>query len=147
METIVKFKAPDGTEFTNEQECVDYELLIDKVNGIMSLLPGIPKDDNCKFSNGEGYVQHYKPDVRKAQLQILEICKKHIDHKWIQETIDDENVHLSFVHRLVDDAGIRPIGQAWGRFMCIDSQSREWGQIYFAMHPSEGKQVQVGSYF
>ena len=39
METITKFKAIDGREFNDKDECVKYELLIDRVNSIMNTLP------------------------------------------------------------------------------------------------------------
>lgn len=144
MKTITKFKAIDGKEFTDKEECLNYELLIEKVDTIMALLPPKPNDNGCSFSNGDGYLQHNKATLRNAQLQILELCKKYIDHKWIQETIDDENVHLSYVGRLIDDYNINPINSAWFRFMCIDKYSREWGQPYYANNPEKGKQVSVG---
>jgi len=144
METITKFKAIDGTEFTSETECLKYELLIKRVDEIMALLPPTPKDDGCSFANGEGYVKHEKQTLRKVQVRLLEICKEYIDHKWIQQTIDDENVHPSYVGRLLGDYGIRPLEKAWYRFSCVDKQGREWGQPYFANNPEKGVRKCVG---
>lgn len=144
MKAITKFKAVDGKEFNSENECLDYENLIKKVNNIMKALPPLPKDEGCRFSNGEGFVQHDKTILRKVQINLLEEMKKHIDHKWIQETIDNENVHPSYVGRLIDDYGISPLNKAWYRFMCIDKLGREWGQPYFATNPDKAKQVCVG---
>ena len=144
METITKFKAVDGKEFTNTEECLKYELLIKRVDVIMAFLPPVPKADNCDFDNGSGYVKHDKAILRNAQIQMLEICKEYIDHKWVQDTIDDENVHLSYVGRLIDDYEIRPIRDAWYRFMCVDKDSREWGQPYFADNPDKGTDLCVG---
>ena len=145
MKVITKFKAVDGTEFNSENECLEYENLIKKVDNIMKALPPLPKDDGCRFSNGEGFVQHNKTNLRKVQINLLELMKKHIDHKWIQQTIDDENVHPSYVGRLIDDYGIRPLNKAWYRFMCIDKLGREWGQPYFASNPEKAsKMVCVG---
>lgn len=144
MKKIEKYKAIDGTEFNNENECLDYENLIKKVDNIMAELPPLPKDDGCRFSNGEGFVQHNKTILRKVQINLLKLAQKHIDHKWLQQTIDDENVHPSYVGRLIDDYNIRPLNKAWHRFMCIDKLGREWGQPYFALNPNEGKQVCVG---
>jgi hypothetical protein len=143
METITKFKAIDGKEFTSEIECLKYELLIKRVDEIMALLPKIPKDDGCNFANGGGYIQHEKTTLRNAQIQLLEICKEYIDHKWIQQTID-ETVHSSYVGRLLGDYGIRPLENAWYRFSCVDKQYREWGQLYFATNPDKGTNVCVG---
>lgn len=143
METITKFKAIDGTEFTSETECLKYELLIKRVDEIMSLLPPTPKDDGCSFANGDGYIKHEKTELRNAQVKLLEICKEYIDHKWIQQSIDDETVHCSWVGRLLGDYGIKPLNNAWYRFSCVDNQSREWGQPYYANNPEKGKQVQL----
>lgn len=144
MKAITKFKAVDGKEFNSENECLDYENLIKKVDNIMKALPPLPKDDGCNFSNGSGFVQHDKTILRKVKINLLEEMKKHIDHKWIQETIDNDEVHPSYVSRLIDDYGISPLNKAWYRFMCIDKLNREWGQPYFAANPDKAKQVCVG---
>ena len=143
MEKIIKFKAIDGKEFTSETECLNYELLIKRVDEIMALLPPTPKDDGCSFANGDGYIKHEKTELRNVQVKLLKICKEYIDHKWIQQTIDDENIHPSYVGRLLGDYGITPLNDAWYRFICVDNQGREWGQPYYANNPEKGKQVQL----
>lgn len=144
MEIITKYKAVDGSEFNTENQCLDYECLIRKVDNIMKDLPPLPKDEGCEFTNGGGYVQHDKICLRKVKINLLEEIKKHINHKWVQQTIDDENVHPSYVSRLIDDCGIRPLSKAWDRFNCIDELAREWGQPYFANNSDKGKQVKIG---
>lgn len=143
MEQIIKFRAIDGKEFSDEWQCVKYEQLYEKVDDIMSLLPPKPNNDNCNFANGEGFFQHNKATLRKVEIQILELCKVYIDHDWIQSAIDGEKVHPSNIARLLGDYNIKPIDNAWGRFMCIDKYSREWGQPYYANNPEEGKQVSI----
>jgi hypothetical protein len=143
METITIFKAIDGTEFTSKTECLKYEILIKRVDEIMALLPPTPKDDGCSFENGDGYIKHEKTELRNTQVKLLEICKEYIDHKWIQQSIDDETVYSFLVGRLLDNYGIKPLKNAWYRFLCVDNQSREWGQPYYADNPEEGKQVQL----
>tara|TARA_R110000851_G_scaffold297052_1_gene452278 strand:+ start:638 stop:1072 length:435 start_codon:yes stop_codon:yes gene_type:complete len=144
METITKFKAIDGKEFTNKEECLKYELLIERVDSTMALLPPQPNDEGCSFSNGDGFLQHKKENLMNVKVQILEICKEYIDHNWIQQTIDDETVDPSWVARLLGDYNIRPLSNAWHRFSCVDKLHREWGQPYFANNPEKGKQVCVG---
>ena len=140
MTTITKFKAIDGKEFDTEKECVEYENLIETVKTIMSKLK--EKPNSCDFSNGSGYIQQNQSDLKIVKIQLLELCKKYIDHKWIQQTIDDDTVHLSYAGRLISEySNLRPIDFAWSRLMCVDSQFREWGQPYFATHPEEAKQV------
>ena len=144
MKKVTRYEAIDGKEFDNEDECLDHDLLINKVNTIMAALPKQPDDGTCNFSNGSGYVQHDKATLRRTQVKILELCKKRIDHQWIQQTIDDETVDPSWVARLLGDYNIRPLSYAWSRFSCIDKQHREWGQPYFAANPEKGTQVCVG---
>jgi len=105
METIQKFKAIDGVEFTDKQECIKYELLIDRVNSIMNTLPKHP--DTCDFSNGSGYLQHDKTTLRNAKVSLLTICKEYIDQKWIKQTIDVDTVNPQWVGRLLEDNEIR----------------------------------------
>ncbi len=38
------------------------------------------------------------------------------------------------------DGGDDVLHRAWYRVYCIDASGREWGQPYFALHPTEGKQ-------
>ena len=145
MQSITKFKAIDGKEFDSENECLDYENLINNVSSIMNELFPLPNNDNCSFLNGNGFIQHDKQILRKVKINLLEEITKHIKHEWIQQTIDDENVHPSFVGRLIGDVGITPLIKAWDRFMCIDKVGREWGQPYFASNPDKGKQICINT--
>ena len=141
MKTIKKFVAIDGVEFLDKDKCLEYEKLIGEIRQIMSSLPDKP--DTCDFSNGSGYIKHDKESLERVKISLLNICKIHTDHKWIQQTIDDDTVHLSFAGRLIEEIGIRPLSNAWGRLMCIDNESREWGQSYYASHPDEAIQKQL----
>lgn len=136
MKQITKYVAIDGTEFNNENECLNYENLIKKVDLIMAELP-FPKVDRLDFVNGGGFVQHDKKVLRKVQMNLLEEIKNHIH-------IDDENLSMSYVDRLILDSGISPLKKAWHRFMCVDELAREWGQPYYAKHPDKAKHVCVG---
>lgn len=140
METITKFKAIDGKTFNSQSECLDYENLINTINNIMKKLPALP-NDSIDFTNGDGFIQHDKNILRSVQVNLLEVIKKYIKHNWVQQTIDDENVHPSYVGRLIDDYGLNPLNDAWYRFMCIDKFGREWGQPFYANNPDKGKQV------
>lgn len=145
MEVITKYKAIDGKEFNTDLECLDHELLIKKVDEIMSPLHPIPKDDGCVFANGGGYIQHDKKILILVRRSLLELCKTYVDHKWIQQTIDDESVDASWVSRLLGDYGINPLYMAWNRFSCIDKNQREWGQPYYANNPEKAKQIQLNA--
>lgn len=138
MKQITKYQASDGTEFYAKKECSDYEALIERINFIMARLKPLPEDKNCDFSNGGGFVQQSELSFKSVKFDLLCEIKKHINHKWVEHTMNDEGVHLSYVGRLISDKDIRPITSAWYRLMCTDKQYREWGQPYFAEHPEEG---------
>lgn len=142
MERIIKFKAIDGKEFLEAMECVKYEQLIYEVQQILSVLKPLPKDDGCAFANGESFLQQDKTNVKLAKLQLLRLMKQYINHKWIDQTIDDDKVDPSWVARLVGDYGIRPLCDAWHRISCTDKEFREWGQPYFVKHPEASPAMQ-----
>lgn len=139
MQAIHKFKADDGSEFNTATACVEYEALCAEVAEIMSTLPAPPIDDGCRFSNGDGYLQHEAATLERARVSILKIAQRFIkEPPWLQQTIDDPAAyHPSWAGRLIDDCCPRPVKSAWYRFMCIDKQGREWGQPYYANNPEE----------
>lgn len=137
MKTITKFQAIDGVEFYTDSECLNYERLICAVENIMGELEQPPDDKDCKFANGDGFIQHDKVTLSRVRIDLLKEIKKHIDHKWVQQSIDDESIHPSWVARLISDYNIRPLSNAWYRFQCIDVRGREWGQPYFANNPEK----------
>jgi len=147
MGKITKYKAIDGKEFNSESDCQDYEILIDQVNQIMSQIEDCKKyDEGLGFSNGEGYVQHKPETFLKVKREILELVKTKIDHHWIQQTIDaigTDDVHPSWVGRILGDYNFDPIYKAWYRISCTDNKYREWGQGYFAANPEKGKQIEL----
>ena len=87
------------------------------------------------------YIKISKINIKELRIKTININKTKIKHKWIQQSIDDDTIHPSYVGRIVD--GNAPFSKAWYRFMCIDKDYREWGQGYFALHPNEGKQVKL----
>ena len=141
MKTITKYKAVDGKEFNDEKSCLDYESLISKVDLIMSSL--IPTIDSTDFSNGCGFIQQDKSTVKNTRLELLLEIKKHVDHNWIQQTIEDDNIHGSWVARILGDYNINPLSKAWYRFSCIDKSFREWGQPYYALNPDKGQLIKL----
>lgn len=141
MKTIIKYVAIDHKEFTSQLECENYEKLIERVNLIMAKLPMAVKE--IDFSNGSGYLLHPISTIKEVRNEILELCKKYIDHNWIQQTIDDYNVDPSCVARILSDYNINPLSKAWYRFQCIDKDGKEWCQPYYVTHQDEAKQVQL----
>jgi len=142
MIEIAKYKAIDGKEFDDKEKCIDYEALIKKVDSIMGVLPKLPNKD-CNFSNGGGYIQHEPSILNTVKRDLLGVIKKYVDHKWVQQSIDDPTIHSSYVGRLLNDYSISPLEKAWDRFMCIDKYQREWGQPYYANNPDDATQKRL----
>ena len=142
METITKYKAFDGLEFTDAAECVKHEDNCAEAAHIMSLLPTRP--DGCDFSNGSGFLLHDEVTFLNARRSFCEFAKRYTDHKWLQDTIDKElEVDASWAGRIIGEVAPRTISQYWHRFSCTDGDLREWGQPYYALHPHEGTQEQL----
>lgn len=142
MKKITKYKSNDGKVFDSKKECLEYELLCDQVDQVISQLDH-PKSFSCNdFENGEGYIQHDPIIFLKVKKELLQLMAQKIDHHWISkaiESIGTDRVHPSLIGRLLSDYGISPFNRYWYRIQATDSQFREWGQIYFANNPDKGK--------
>ena len=142
MKIIQKFQSDDGREFHSENDCKKYEALIITVDKIMSILRPVPRSEDF-----DGYVQQNIAEFKQVKFQLLEKMKEYSNHKWIQQTIDDDTVHFGWVARIIDeDRDISPLSDAWWRLSCVDKSYREWNQVYFASHPEEGTQVDLTVY-
>ena len=139
MQVIMKYKAKDGTEFDTEGKCISYESLCEEVAGIMAALQGRPEDDGCSFANGEGYIQHDVAKVEAVRVSILKIGLRFVQYPpWLQKTIDNPaDTQPSWAGRLISERCPKPVYEAWHRFMCMDTQNREWGQPYYAANPDK----------
>ena len=142
MEIITKYKAFDGSEFTDKTNCMQHEENCAIVEKIMRCIDLAPQD--CDFANGGGYLQHDKNALLKVRNEFLEFCKRYTSHKWVQETIDKGwDAHSSYAARVIDECAPRSISKHWYRFSCIDDKGREWGQPYYAANPDQAKQVRL----
>jgi hypothetical protein len=146
MKTLTRtiYKAVDGTESESKEKCLKHEQLSDDVSLIMSILSPLPKQKDCSFANGEGFIQHDKYYFDRVKIQLLKLMKKHINSDWIQQSIDNPTIHSSWVGRLLDDyRELEPLRRAWCRISCTDFKYREWGQGYYAEHPEKGTNKQL----
>ena len=142
MKTIQKYEANDGSVWDTETECLAHESLCERIRNVMKAFPPLPKNDGCSFANGGGYIQLSEPIVTKVREQLLDLIGEKVTHKWVQESRGGKK-HPSWVHRLLSDCEITPLSKAWYRICCVDDQWREWGQPYYAAHPTEGEQRQI----
>ena len=129
MKVITKYVANNGIEFTTEKECVEQDALIIQVENIMSDINPLPKkDDGCRFGNGYYFIQQDLKRVSEVKRKILTLIKVYVNHHWIEDTLNKENIHPSY---------IMPLSNAWCRISNIDKLGREWGQGYFVENPDK----------
>jgi hypothetical protein len=142
---IEKWRANDGSEWASQAKAEDRDALLAQVAEAMSALRPVPNE--CNFANGGGFVQQATAAVQQTKEALYELAKPHIAD-WIQGqakehgTTEDAliyNTHPSWFCRMLD--GCDPLERAYGRLCHIDKDGREWGQSYYAMHPTEGEQI------
>lgn len=142
-ETITRYISDDGNTFYDEVSCRKHELLLAEVGAIMARLPSLPDNEDYKFGNGGGYIQHDVETFMSVRRQLLELANTIEPHKWFTDAIEKGlDVHASWPGRLISDMG-GPLNKAWYRIMCVDKLFREWGQPYYAEHPNEGEQIRL----
>jgi len=144
MKEIIKYVSEDGTEFKNGTDCVKYEELCNRVQKAMAILPDRPETSG--FSNGVGYLRHNSVDFNLAKQSLLLIIAERLNLEWLKKeaTLDPHLIHNnSIVGRYVCDSGNKALNKAWYRLMCTDDQYREWGQPYYAINPTKGKDVVI----
>ena len=117
MKPLTVYVADDGARFDTAAAALERDALIEECQAATTFLRHTPTDDGCAFANGGGFLQQ-PTGSRQRLLTFLE---------------------AKGVHR--DSNG--PLGLLLYRLHCIDTQDREWGQPFFALHPHRGKQVAV----
>lgn len=144
MKTVIRYKADDGTEWTDEASCLKRDALIAAVaDATAGLL--MPRPDAIEFDNGHGFVRHSLADVRRYKVALLTLAQRELPSFAgpTQLGADPDQIHpMGIVCRWLDECS-PPIARAWHRLMCIDSEGREWGQPYYAMHPEHGEAFEV----
>jgi hypothetical protein len=131
MNTISMYEAIDGSIHKMQSAALERETILSKIKDIQDLLPALPADTGCKFSNGGGYLICNKEQVESAKNMLFKLAKEITGR-------DFDNIH-GIVGRYLDDSG-SPAYKVLYRLQCIDSQYRMWGQPYFAYNPDKGTQ-------
>lgn len=129
MRELTIYKSDDGKTFNSAEEAIKYDQIVAKINQIMQNLESIPND--CSFINGEGYIQQ--------DPVIVSICKEELLTLG-RSRYKKPDLSFSWMGRYADDSNDIALYHAWGRLSNIDYKSREWGQGYYAINPTEGKQ-------
>ena len=144
MQEVTKFKSIDGRLFDTPLECTSHESMLEQIKNAMSLLKPKPENDNCKFANGDGYIQQNVSDVLKAMVEVVTVADPGINKSQMQSFLSDPFAcRNGIIGRYLSDCGNNAAWEAWSRFMCIDDLGREWGQPYYASHPEDAKQYEI----
>lgn len=142
MKTQQIYIADDGTRFDDKDKCLKYESQCQRIDAVMNELRPKPEDQDCNFENGGGYLQQSESAVMFAYYALLEVAREVVGSDIVARTIEAGGfLPWSIIGRYIDDSGHRSLYAAWHRLMNLDDQWREWGQGYYATHPSEGKQI------
>jgi len=132
MEIIKQYRSLDGRVFGTQEACLAQDKIVLRVKEIMIGLQDLPKEDSCRFANGEGYIQQDKKIVDKARIELTEYSNTVFDIK--------HKASFGWIGRYFDDSGNSTLYHAWGRLSHIDHLYREWGQGYYAVNPTAGVQ-------
>jgi hypothetical protein len=135
MQIINKWVAKDGSEWKTEEDAVNHEIFLDKIEKIESILP--ENHDTSDFVNGHGYVQHSQSDLLKARSMLVDLACEYVYSKLYEcdirsytfgRYLNDNNYHLyNLYYRIV---------------LCIDDNTwREYGQPFYALHPDKAYSI------
>lgn len=144
MEKVERFKTKDDRLFTDKGKAKAHELFLVECDKIGAMLPARP-DDGCKFANGDGYIQHTKEAFNAYKSGILRLGGKHCNKEMAKWSRNPEGVHnMGIAGRYFCD-GNNDLYKLWHRVMCTDESYREWGQPYYALHPSRATHRERGA--
>jgi hypothetical protein len=124
MKKIEMFQAKDGRNFDNRRDCLQYEKTIDRLTVIFNQLSPLPNDDDCRFSNGHGFIQHDRNVYNKVVSEFYSAaCLFHTglgkfayNSYGFWRTLDDTNsLFYRFGFRLlnIDETTMREYGQPY----------------------------------
>lgn len=116
-----------------------------KMEALVKMLGGDLEDPGCSFANGDGYYQLTPEAVRMFDNAFIEAVKElepslfnEYAKKGLQFVITNY-----FTGRWLDDNNSPLYRPLMVRFN-VDAKFRRWGQMYYATHPGEGKDVKLG---
>lgn len=132
MKKITQYQSESGVVYNNETAAIKEDAYFESCNQILTLLPNA-KDYN--FDSGQGYLQCDPEKVKIASKSFLKLAG---------EYFGQEFKHVNgIVGRYISDSSTKAFNELSYRLSSIDSQNGMWGQIYYALNPHEGKQIQL----
>lgn len=126
MKEITMYEADDGTIYKTESEALKNDIIVSELKEVMSYLPSEPEENYYYYEwrNGRVYVQCESIRVLTAKQLFTELYSRY--HHKINNFSQVNGCLLDNINTLL--YGV------WNQLTCIDSQSRWWGQNYYAIH-------------
>jgi hypothetical protein len=138
-EPITVWRARNGKRFDDLALCTKYEETLDFVEEVLAKLK--PRPASPEFFSGEGYVQQSPEVVEEVKRDLITRFRQDFPTWWAAD-VDPSARHISHFARRTEECG-SALYNGFIRLYQIDSDSREWGQLYFALNPGEGEQREV----
>ena len=144
MLAVTRYQANDGSIWREAEKAAQRDELLEQLKRLDNILPKGDFADTCNFSNGSGYIQHGIRSVREAHLFLVDLTRPHLEYSMQKveqekEKFDWSTAGPQWFCRMLD-GGCAPLERAWSRLCNIDYLMREWGQMYYALHPEKGDQ-------
>lgn len=81
MTTKTTYIADDGSEFSTELACLNYENLCERVSEIMSVLQPLPTNifEVAAWEQGWAYIRHEADTFERVRLLIFDLCEKWVN--------------------------------------------------------------------
>lgn len=131
MIIIQQYKSKDGKIFDTEQECINYELVLEQVNKIISTL------DKKEFQGDEGYIQHPKGTYKFIEAKLVELS-----NEWFKGQTFKEFDYI--LGRYIDDSNMNCLSKLSYLLMCTDPKTdKEYGQPYYCLNQDKAKNVKL----
>ncbi len=140
---VSMFRANDGSLWAADEHAGARNTLIAECAAAVAPLKPRPADSFM------GYIQQDPAVVATVKKAILDIATRvhpYLTDGWYDGTVESAaKVHQhGIAWRMMTDQPNHPLGKAWFRMVCLDDQCREWEQMYYATHPSQGADVCIG---
>jgi hypothetical protein len=135
IEVVTTYRVA-GASFGDLDKAIEYKGKHDLATSINEMLPRAV-DKGSDYTNGGGYVQQRAEAVELYKDALGEAIKKYAGEDLAQKFM--ENPTSAYVSRMLNETDPL-LADLQNRLHCMDSNLREWGQPYFASHPSQGKQ-------
>lgn len=124
---VTMFETDDGEQFNYKPDAVRHERKVYSYSKCLAILGDVRPD-----YDGKTYVQHEPETVLAFSHQVCLWLREHMSRDLAARWAVNPR---GFVGRLLDDTS--SLGhKLYSRMVRIDSDNREWGQLYFAENPN-----------